>query len=174
MATSPPPHRPRSSLPRKLVLLFLLIIAAAFGIIFLFKAGQPMPYLYLISLGAALLGLTAGFGARFILKRRHAALRLLAAFIALTVGLVILGLFTDYGLDPLTLNRENFDWTGVLQLVIGGISIVLSMFAWYKPEPVFSIDKKPTTQPMVFRSKPKPKPLSDVISKVLKRYDRIG
>jgi len=143
----PPP--PRSDLPRKLTLLFLLTTAAAFGIIFLFRAGHPMAILNLLILDSALLGLTAGFGARLILKRRRVGLRLLAALAALTVGLLVLGLFTGwkYGLGPLTFRPGRFDWAGLVQLVIGGLAIVLSMFAWRRPAPVISPVAEPSIQP---------------------------
>ena len=177
--TAPLPHRPsRSALLRKIILLFLLVSATAFGIIFMFKAGYPMAFLNLISLDAALLGLTAGFGARFILKRRHTPLRLLAAFAALIVGLIVLGLFTkwEYGLGPLTLNQTHFDWAGLLQLGIGGISIVLSMFAWVQPVSVVTsivtIEEQPPARPVVEIASPKAKPAARVITKALKKSRR--
>jgi hypothetical protein len=134
MTTPPSPAPLRSNLPRKTILLFLLTSAAAFGIIFLFRAGQVMGYLTMIFLVAAFLGLTAGFGARVILKHRHGALRLLAAFAALTIGLVVVGLFTNwkYGLRPLNVHASHFDWAVLIQLTIGGIAILLSMYAWHK------------------------------------------
>ncbi len=158
MATPTPTPQPRSSLPRKIILLFLLTSAAAFGTIFLKRVGYPMAYLSLISLDATLLGLTAGFGARFILKHRHTAFRLLANFAALIVGLFVLGYFTGgtFGMGPITFRRSNFDWGGLIQLVIGGISGVLSMFAWHKPVSLVAIGEEPSSRPIIRNPKPKP------------------
>lgn len=145
------PAAPRSTLPRKLVLLFLLTTAAALGIVFLFRAGHPVSYLNLLILDSALLGLVAGFGARLVLKGRRSGLRLLAAIAALTAGLVVLGASTgwQFGLGPLTFRPARFDWAGLVQLVTGTLAATLSLYAWRRPPPAPSAVDKPPTQPAV-------------------------
>ncbi|MBI4732320.1 MAG: hypothetical protein HY781_09405 [Chloroflexi bacterium] len=151
--TPPPP--PRSDLPRKLALLFLLAVAAALGVVWLFRAGHPLAYLPMIFLDSAMLGLVAGFGARFILKRRRSGLRLLAALAALTAGLVVLGVFTGwkYGLGPLTFRPGRFNWAGLIQTIIGILAAVLALYAWRRRAPAApSAVEEPPTQPAAIRS----------------------
>ncbi len=148
--TPPPP--PYSDLPRKLALLFLLAIAAALGIVLLFRAGYPLAYLNLLILASALLGLVSGFGARLVLRKRRTWLRLLAAFAMLGLGMIVLGLFSGgkYGLSPAAYQSGRFDWAGLIQMLIGTLAASLSLFAWRRRAPVLpSVAEEPPTQPAV-------------------------
>jgi ribosomal protein L37AE/L43A len=149
--TPPPP--PPSDLPRKLTLLFLLAIAAALGIVLLFRAGYPLAYLNLLILASALLGLVSGFGARLVLRKRRAWLRMLAAFAMLGVGMIVLGLFSGgkYGLSPAAYQSGRFDWAGLIQMVFGMLAAGLSLFAWRRRAPSIpsAAAEEPSTQPAV-------------------------
>ena len=133
--TNPNPAPPHTSLPRKLVLLFLLVITTGLGIVFLFQVGYPLAYISMIFLDSAILGLVAGSGARIILKSRRSGLRMLAALAALSLGLIVLGFSTawKYGLGPLIFNSGHFDWGGLIQMVIGTLTAILVLYAWRRP-----------------------------------------
>ncbi len=159
--TPPPP--PHSDLPRKLAVLFLLAMAAALGIVLLFRVGYPTAYLNLLLLDSGLLGLVTGFGARFVLKKRSAGMRLLTAFATLIVGLTVLGFFTNwqFGFSLYFLRGGRFDWAGLIQLVFGMLAAALALFAWRRPEPVIVTslaEQEPPTEPTVIVADPEPLP----------------
>jgi hypothetical protein len=131
----PPPLPVRSDFPRKVTLLFLLIIDTAIVIYFLLKKG-PEPHQLLRHFFADVsLGLVAGFGARFLFKRRAWFVRVITATACLIIGLLVLGVLTNWrtGLGPLSFWRNTVDWTGLAQIILGMGSMFLAMQAWSKP-----------------------------------------
>jgi hypothetical protein len=128
---------PRSHLMRKLILLVLLVVAMALSLAILFKQKYDLPVFYLNLLADASLGLVAGLGARFVLRRRHGMLRGLAAVATLVIGLFVLGYFTDWlvGIGPPVFWRSRPDWSGLAQWAVGtGVSL-LALLAWHRPLP---------------------------------------
>jgi len=130
--TDPSPSE-RPQLWRRLLLLFLLEWAATLGVFFLLRIRPGFPYLALILLDSALLGLASGLGTRLLLKERHWALRSLAAMAALSTGLFLLGMASGwrYGLGPLEF--KVFDLAGAIQLATGLLTSFLAATAWRKP-----------------------------------------
>jgi hypothetical protein len=120
---------------RKLVLLFLLVLAAALGLAVLFQQKFDLPVFYLTLLSDACLGLVAGFGARFVLVHRHGLLRGLAATATLFIGLAVLGYFTNWsiGIGPLVFWPSTPDWVGASQWGIGTGVALLALLAWHYP-----------------------------------------
>jgi hypothetical protein len=167
--SSVPPALPlRSDFPRKVILLFLLIIDTAIGIFFLFRL-KPQPYPLVRTVFADLvIGLVAGFGARILFQRRGWFIRFITAASSLIIGLLVLGVLTKFrtGFGPLYFWRNTIDWNGLAQITLGMFSMSLAMRAWSKPAqtrtaimPAVQITPEPiqaTVYPAV-QSSPRPK-----------------
>lgn len=140
MTSSTPtsPALPRSSLPRKITMLFLLAVVSGLLIAVMFKEGYPLAYLFMIFFDASAIGLVSGFGARIILKERRVGWQLLASPAAMISGLFILGMATEweYGLGPLSFKTGRFDWSELIQFVVGILTAMMSLFAWRKPNSI--------------------------------------
>lgn len=164
-ALSTPPATPaRSDLPRKVAILFLLIIDTAIGIYFLFN-WKPALHPLLAHIFADLcLGLVAGIGARLLLRRRNVFVRFISAAAGLIVGLLLLGLLTRFrtGLGPLYFWRSTIDWSGLAQLSLGLVTLSLAMRAWSKPAqlvtaPAQVVPVMPARVPPEVHTRPRPK-----------------
>jgi ribosomal protein L37AE/L43A len=131
-ATSPPT---RSTLLRKLVLVFLLVIVAAFGLVAQIRQHPDIPSILWTLFAELVLGLVAGLGARFVMRQRHGLLRFLVALNALILGLLIVGWLTDWqvGMQPLYFGRKDVDWVNLTELAISIPVILAALLAWRKP-----------------------------------------
>lgn len=152
---APPTESPRAALVRKLLLLVLLIIAAALGLIILFRRVWTAPPIWMVILGDAVMGLVAGFSARWVLRKQTGLLRFSSALAALVGGLALLGLLTGWqiGIGPLKFNRSSVDWFGLGQLSFGMGIALLALYAWQRP----SRPIEPAPRPKPVKRPPRPK-----------------
>jgi hypothetical protein len=155
-----------SGFPRKVVLLLMLQIVAVLGLYLLFSRG-PTPLLGMNLLATLLLGMVAGFSARFALRKRNWFLRFITATASLIVGLYIFGMITSWrvGIGPVVFWNSAIDWIGLGKLSLGITSLLLSMHVWQKrtATPVLSPVSVSAPAPLVAeaprtarRSKPRP------------------
>ena len=146
--TSPPPIR--SSLPRRIIILFLQAIISGLVIAIMFNEGYPLAYLFMIFFDASAISLVSGFGARIILRERRIGWQLLASLAAMFSGLFVLGIATNwkYGLGPLSFKPGRFDWGGLIQIITGTLTVTMSLFAWRKPNSIhLPVQNLQPTQP---------------------------
>jgi hypothetical protein len=136
----------RSPFPRRVIILFLLMISTVLGLILLFRQRPETPLLVAIIFTDLILGLVAGLGTRIFLRNRGALVRFFAGTGTLIIGLFVLGLLTDWrlGFGPLEFWRDTIDWIGLAQISLGTLTFLLTMQAWSKP-----IRVSPTTTPPV-------------------------
>lgn len=78
------------------------------------------------------LGLVLGLASRHLLRGSKAGLRIAAAWAAVIVGLILLGMVTrgDAGLVFNDSRRMLPDWFGLLQVALGNLSALLALTAW--------------------------------------------
>ena len=132
-------HLEPSHLLRKVILLFLLVIAVAFGLaIFLLREVRGRPTLYQEIFAIMSMAVVSGFGSRFIIRNQPGFVRIIAAFSAFVVGANVLGFVSDwkYGIGPLEFGAKNANWDGLVQLIIGILLIILIFRAWRRTQPV--------------------------------------
>jgi hypothetical protein len=136
-AAASPPRSPHPVVPRWIGVVFPATIASAivFGIAYVVNV-TFVPFVVALTASAGL-GLTSGFATRWSLKHRHLLVRLSAAIIGLTVGLLLLGLITlgDAGIGPLNYSNIAPDWAGLLQLASGIVTATLALLAGRSPVP---------------------------------------
>lgn len=148
----------RSHLVRKLVLLFLLVTAFAFGLIILFQARPGYPAWFQNWFAVITLALVTGFGARWVLTRWNGFVRFMVALAAYIVGLYLLGLISEwqYGLGPLEFWSDRTDMEGLIQVGVGVYLFVLIFSSWRRgppatpqpiPLPPPPVEAKPVRQP---------------------------
>jgi len=108
MGYSSLPPSERWHLARKLLLLFLLAVALTLGLVILFQERPDFPLLLFNILSDTGLGVSAGLGARLVLRRRHGLMRGLASAAVVLCGLILLGALTEWraGIGPL----RGADW----------------------------------------------------------------
>ena len=149
----------RPPLWRRLLLLFLLAAAAALGIALLLKVGRPgFPYLALLFLAAALLGLACGLGIRFLLKKRHWLVRLLSALAALFGGFFLLGFFSDWKYGFSLVDLYILEAASLIQLVVGLLAALLATLAWRRPEVLIQTSTSISPPQPVVHADPPPQP----------------
>jgi hypothetical protein len=126
------PFREPSHLIRKLLLLFLLVVAAAYGIVFLLRQKPEIPILLFTFFADASLGLIAGLGVRTIMRDQGWFVKGVAAAAIVVVGLVVLGYLTAWkaGIGPMEFGRSTVDWLGLTQMVIGIDMAWVTLRAW--------------------------------------------
>ena len=166
----------RPALLRKLILLFLLVSAAALGLVFLFRQERRLPLLALIFFADAVLGMASGLGARTVLRRRNAFIRFVSAAAALIVGLYVLGYFTNWeiGIGPLGFGQSEINWGSLSQLAIGFGTALMALAAWYQPVPRI-VEKPPSRPPGTpRRSKRRRKPHLPAISLPGLPFSKVG
>jgi hypothetical protein len=100
--------RQQDSLFRQLVLLLLLITAAVLWTVLLFKKDNSFPLLLSTFFVDASLGLIAGFGTRYFLRRRDGFVRFLMAISVAVIGMIMIGSLTNWvlGIGPIKLERK--------------------------------------------------------------------
>lgn len=156
----------------KLLLLFLLVMASAFGLIQLFRAKPDYP-LWLQSWFAVItLAVVAGFGSRWVLNRRSGFIRFIVAMVTYLSGLFLLGFLSEwkYGIGPFEFWPKQVDVDGLAQVGAGLVIFLLVFLAWRKRSPsiaqaVAAPQSIPTPTPKVERTpvrKPSPAPTKSV------------
>ena len=103
----------RSHLQRKLLLLFLLTLAAALGLVILFQRNNSAPPMIFNAFADAVLGIAVGTGSRLVLRHRHWLVRAIVSAALASVGLVVLG--------QLTRARSGIS---LLQLLLMGLDVI--------------------------------------------------
>ncbi len=131
----------RSHLFRKLVLLFLLVLASSFGLLILFRARPGYPVWLQNWFAVFALAVVAGFGARWVLNRRNGFIRFIVAMATYIVGLYLLGLVSEwkYGIGPLEIRQPQADLEGLVQIGVGLVIFTLIFLAWRHPSPATPI-----------------------------------
>jgi hypothetical protein len=129
------PSRGSSYLLPKLVLLFLLVSAAASGLVYLLRQKPDFPPLLFTFFTDVSLGVIAGLGVRTIMRDHGWFTRGAAAAAVVVVGLAVVGYFTGWkaGLGPLEFGRTTVDWLGLTQLVIAIDTAWVTLRAWHQP-----------------------------------------
>jgi hypothetical protein len=99
-------------LVRKLVLLFLLVTAAALGVVLLFQRNTIVPPVLFSFFADAVLGTLAGLACRMVLRRRHWIVQALASAALSSAGLVLLGRLTtgQLGIGPWDFQPVQMHW----------------------------------------------------------------
>ena len=119
-------------LPRKLVLLILLMITTAMGLVaLLLQMRVSIPVVsYLLT--DTILGLVAGFSARWILTRKVLVLSILASVAFITGGLAMLGWFTGwgFGINPSRAWHSGAGWWEAGQILLATGFALMALFAW--------------------------------------------
>ena len=145
-----------SHLLRKLLLLFLLIIAASLGAVLLFREKPDFPVLLFGFFMDVALGLIAGLGVRNFLRDHGWFVRGLTMVALVLVGLGILGYFTDFALGigpfelprslswPMRMPRANFDLLDFTQLVIAIDTAWITTRAWRQSSVARSSSSRPS------------------------------
>jgi len=146
MTDQPPPQR--LSLWRRLLLFFLLEWLVAPAVLLLLQSLPGLPYLALIVLGSALLGLVSGLGTRFMLKELHWILSSLVTLAALFSGLFILGIASASRFGLGLQEFQTFDLAGATQAATALLACLFSATAWRnssrsKPEPAANPPSQP-------------------------------
>jgi ribosomal protein L37AE/L43A len=132
--TSPaptPPDRPPAW--HRLLVLLLLAAATALWTLVLFTVRPGFPYLALLLLSGALLGLVCGLGTRLLLANRPWPLQLLGGCLSLTGGFFLMGFLSvgRFGLTPAGMARARL--AELVQLGVGILAAVLVERAWRRP-----------------------------------------
>ena len=137
----PPPSEPDYLvLARKLILLSLLMIVAALGLVMLLRNIRIVSLLVACILSDAVLGLFAGFSARWVLRKQTIFLRV-ASILAFLIGsLELLGWFTGWqiGLGPLKSGQPSVGWYSLVQLFLGTGIALLALYAWRRPASIIA------------------------------------
>ncbi|MEW5938774.1 MAG: hypothetical protein AB1750_03870 [Chloroflexota bacterium] len=157
---SSPPNVERSHLLRKLALLFLLMTALSLGLAVLFREKPEYPEWLQSSFAAVTLAVVAGFGSRWVLKRRSGFVRFVGAAATYLFGLFLLGLASDwkYGIGPLEFWPNQVDVGGLVQVGVGLYLFLLIFVAWRKRAAVkSSVDANPQPAPAAV-AEPQPVP----------------
>lgn len=131
----------RVALPHWPSLTFLSTMLAAilFAVAYVVNRTVAPPVL---SLAATVgLGLVAGFAARYMLRGRIGLLRLLAAWAAILVGQLLLGLLTagGMGVGPVRVPLTAPDWRGLWHCALSVWASLLALYAW----PTHPIEEPP-------------------------------
>jgi hypothetical protein len=132
----------RAALPHWPSLTFLSTMLTAILFAFAYVINQTVA-LPLLSLAATVgLGLVAGFAARYMLRGRMGLLRLLAAWAAILVGQLLLGLLTagGMGVGPVRVPLTAPDWRGLWHCALSVWASLLALYAW----PVQRVEEEPS------------------------------
>jgi ribosomal protein L37AE/L43A len=135
----------RYNLPRKLVILLLLVVAASLWLYVLFherRIGYGKNYQEIAS--GIILAIVAGLGAQLILSQRDSVFRFVAAMAADVAGVYLLGLISDgnYGISKFGWLPNSIDYDGLNLIGIGFLIIVFISLLFRRtkviviPEPI--------------------------------------
>jgi hypothetical protein len=102
----------RWHLLRRVVLLFLLVIALSLGLVILFRQKNSFPILLFNVLADTALGLLIGLGTRFVLRQMNWFIQGVASAAMVLIGLAVLGYFTGWrsGIGPWQVGLVRVDW----------------------------------------------------------------
>jgi hypothetical protein len=131
--TPSPPFEPRSIiLLRKLVLLALLAIVTAIGAWLLLRLVRVSSLTLSFILTDFLIGIVAGFSARWVLRKQAAFIRIVVTLLFIAAALELLGWFTGWQFGPPRFYawRGNADWFRLIILVCSAGIAMLALFAW--------------------------------------------
>lgn len=122
----------RAALPRWPSLTFLSTMLAAVLFAVTYVVNRTIAPSLLSLAATAGLGLVAGFSARYMLRGRAGLLRLLAAWAAILVGQLLLGLLTGglIGVGPVRLPLNAPDWRGLWHSALSIWASLLALYAW--------------------------------------------
>lgn len=123
----------KSDFFQKLLLLFLLITDTSFCVYYFLKI-QPVLSIVLQHLFSDLvIGLLSGFSVRALFTRRNRIIKYILGSSAMILGLVFIGWLSawEIGFGPLIFWRNSIDWRGLINLILGLISMLLALNAWY-------------------------------------------
>lgn len=102
----------RWHLVRRVILLFLLVVALSLGLVILFRQKGAIPLLLFDVLADIVLGLLIGLGTRVVLRYRHWFIQGVASAAMVLIGLIVLGYFTDWksGIGPWQIGLIKVNW----------------------------------------------------------------
>lgn len=131
----------RAALPRWPSLTFLSTMLAAILFAVAYVVNRTIAPSALSLAATTGLGLVAGFAARYMLRGRIGLLRLLAAWAAILVGQLLLGLLTagQIGVGPVRVPLDSPDWRGLWHCALSIWASLLALYAW----PSRSIEEQP-------------------------------
>ncbi|MGB8213435.1 MAG: hypothetical protein WCE68_07735 [Anaerolineales bacterium] len=123
------------ALARKLVLLFLLMVVTAMGLVALLLQRRLSTFVLASLLTDAVMGLIAGFSARWIIPAKAPLLRIGSILLFIIGGLALLGWFTGwgFGIDLLRAGRARVDWWEIGQILIATGCAFLALLPWRHP-----------------------------------------
>jgi hypothetical protein len=134
-AAEPLPHPDRARLPRWLGLVFppQMFLAAGFAAVYAVNRTW-MPFV-ISGTATVALGLAAGFAVRRAMPGRAGVLRVLTVIVAVTIGLLALGLLTggQAGIGPLVIPSPRADWAALDQIFAAMAAAWLALRAWAPP-----------------------------------------
>ena len=102
----------RWHLVRKVLLLFLLVVALSLGLVILFRQKSNFPILLFNVLADTVLGVLIGLGARFTLRQMNWFIQGVATAAMVLIGLAVLGYFTNWrtGIGPWQVGWVRVNW----------------------------------------------------------------
>lgn len=137
----------------RLVLVILPVVAAGILILLLYLQNTTIHLVVFGFTATVILGLLAGFLARWILKKSTPALRFLVAAVALFAGLVVMYLVSSglLGLSPYI--RSAIDWYGLAQIGFGLGAAFIALHGFRRRQPqvevVVSALPAPSASPQI-------------------------
>jgi hypothetical protein len=139
------PKQERYNLPRKLVILLLLVVSSSLWLYILFHErrvgyGQAVQEIA----AGVVIAIVAGLGAQLILSQRDGLFRFVAAMAADVVGIYLLGFISDgkYGISRFGWLPGSIDYDGLNLVGIGFLIIILISLLFRRtkvvviPEPI--------------------------------------
>ena len=137
-------HMPYN-LPRKLVILLLMVVSTSLWLYILFHE-RRLRYTVTVQeiMAGIVIALVAGLGAQLIMSQRDGLFRFVAAMAADIAGIYLLGFISDgkYGISKLGLLPHSMDYDGLNLVGIGLIIILLTSLLFRRtkviviPEPI--------------------------------------
>jgi hypothetical protein len=147
-------HLEPSHLLRKVILLFLLVIALALGLDILFRAKSGFSPMLQKLFSDLCMAVVAGFGSRLIIRNQPGFVRGVAAMASYVIGLLLLGFLSKwkYGMGPIVFWSRDVNWDGLAQFGLGLVLFLLVFRAWSKADSVAldSAVRSPKRAPNIF------------------------
>lgn len=116
------------NLPRKLVILLLMVVSASLWLYILFHE-RRLRYTVTVQeiMAGIVIALVAGLGAQLIMSQRDGLFRFVAAMAADVAGIYLLGFISNgkYGISKLSLLPHSMDYDGLNLVGIGFVIILL-------------------------------------------------
>ena len=138
----------RYNLPRKLVILLLMVVSSSLWLYILFHE-RRLRYTATVQeiMAGIVIALVAGLGAQLIMSQRDGLFRFVAALAADVAGIYLLGFISDgkYGISKLGLLPHSMDYDGLNLIGIGFVIILLISLLFRRtkviviPEPMHNL-----------------------------------